>query len=58
MQYERNERLDKERFDLIVNGAIKMNTTPLTHKEACTMRSKLLPVTQAKAQLVSLGFIG
>lgn len=59
MQYERNERLDKERFDLVVNnGSIKMNTAPLTHKEACTIRSKLLPATQAKASLVSLGFIG
>lgn len=58
MQYERSERLDKERFDLIVKGYLKMNSAPLTHKEACIMRSKLLPTTRLKAKLVSLGFIG
>ena len=58
MQCERNARLDKERFDLVVHGHLKMNATPLTHREACTMRNKLLPATQLKARLVSLGFIG
>lgn len=58
MKYERSARLDKERFDIIVNGHLKMNATPLTHKEACTMRDKLLPPTRRKAKLVSLGFIG
>ncbi len=57
MSYERNEILDKERFDLVVNGSIKMNTSPLTHKEACIMLSKLLLVTREKAKLVSLGYI-
>ena len=57
MSYERNEQLDKERFNIVVNGNIVMNETPLTHKEACIMKSKLLPSTQNKAVLVSLGYV-
>lgn len=58
MSYERSKRLDKERFNIVVNGSIVMNVTPLTHKEACVMKSRLLPSTQKKAVLVSLGYIG
>lgn len=54
---ERTIRLDKERFNLAVGSSI-LNETPLTHKEACTMKSKLLPVTQSKVKLINLGYTG
>ena len=59
MEYERNERLDKERFNLVClgrSGNIVMNSEPLTHKEACVMMSKFLSPTKEKLKLVSLGF--
>lgn len=59
---DRSERLDKERFDVVVdrdNGnPVTMNTEPLTHKEATTMLNKQSDATRPHAKLVSRGFEG
>lgn len=59
--FDRNERLDRERFNLILEkqncDKVQLNSAPLTHREACTMRSKLLDVTRQHTKLVSIGFV-
>lgn len=59
---DRSERLDKERFDIVVdrnNGnPVTMNTEPLTHKEAVAMLDKQSDATRPHAKMVSRGFDG
>ncbi len=57
---DRSERLDRERFNLVVRRDYKediiLNSSPLTHKEATTMKSKQSDYTRPFVVLVSLGF--
>lgn len=58
-QVDRSERLDKERFNLVVvrNGKQTiLNSSPLTHKEAVTMRSKQSDATINDTRLQSIGY--
>lgn len=57
---DRSERLDGERFNLIVRREYKedviLNSSPLTHKEAIIMKSKQSDYTKPFVMLVSLRF--
>ena len=58
--FDRSERLDAERFDLVVyrgNGnPVTMNSVPLTHREGITMLSKQSDATRPFARLVSRAY--